>query len=577
MERVGNTEIARMFNEIADLLEIEDASPFRVRAYRTAASTLSGLGEDVRDMLGRGEPLSHLPGIGKDLAGKIDEALRTGSMQALDELHAQVPLGLELLLRIPGLGPKRVKALNAHLGIEDLEGLRLAAEAGQVRTLPGFGAKTEQRILQALAAHREKKPHLARAAAMPHAQALLAHLRGATAVMAAEVAGSYRRGKDTIGDLDLLVTATDAAAALNRFASYPHFTELSAHGPTRAAALLDNGLQVDLRVVAPSTFGAALHYFTGSKGHNIQVRRLGQQRGLKINEYGVFRANERIGGDTEDSVFAAVGLPFIPPELREDQGEIAAASEGRLPRLVARADLRGDLHSHTVASDGHAELRAMALAARARGLEYLAITDHSQRLALVHGLDEARLRTQLEAIDRLNSELDGITLLKGIEVDILEDGNLDLPDTVLRELDLVLASVHTAVRLPRKKQTERVLRAMDHRYFSILGHPGGRLRPEREGYAIDLDRVLRHARERGCFMELDSQPKRLDLDAVFCRRARDLGVLVSISSDSHRPDDLDHLALGVIQARRGWLEGDNVLNTRPLADVRRHLRSTFLA
>jgi len=574
--RLGNSEIARMFNEIADLLEIEDASPFRVRAYRTAASTLSGLGEEVRDLVRRGEPLTELPGIGKDLAGKIDEALRTGAMRTLDELHAQVPPGLEALLRLPGLGPKRVKALNIGLGIEDIEGLRLAAEAGRIHTLPGFGEKTEQRLLQALAARREKKMRLARAAALPAADALVAWMRDLPAVEAAEIAGSFRRGKDLVGDLDLLVTTTDAAAAVERFARYPRFSEVGVQGPTRAAALLENGLPVDLRVVAPESLGAALHYFTGSKAHNIQVRRLGQQRGLKINEYGIFRGTQRIGGESEASVFAAVGLPFIAPELREDQGEIAAALAGRLPRPVERSDLRGDLHSHTTASDGHGELRAMALAARARGLDYLAITDHAREHTPARALGEAALRAQMVAIDRLNEELDGVTLLKGAEVDILEDGRLSLPDAVLRELDLVVVSVHTAVGLTRRQQTDRVVRALEQRCVSILGHPGGRLRPEREGYAIDLDRVLRAAQERGCFVELNSQPKRLDLNEVFCRRARELGVLVSIDSDSHRPDDLDHLRFGITQARRGWLEARDVLNARPLPELRRLLRATFV-
>jgi DNA polymerase (family 10) len=576
MERVGNSEIARMFEEIADLLEIEDAGTFRVRAYRTAAGTLRGLGEEVRDMRRHGEPLTGLPGIGRDLAGKIEEALETGSMRALDELHAQIPIGLEQLLRLPGLGPKRVRALYFQLGIEDPDGLRAAAEEGRVHQLPGFGEKTERRLLEALTTRREKKPQLARALAVAHAEALVAHLRSAPGVARAVIAGSYRRGKDTIGDLDLLAVAADPDGALNRFFSYPHIAQPGARGPTRAAAVLDDGLQVDLRVVPPSSFGAALHYFTGSKAHNIQVRRLGQQQGLKINEYGVFRGERRVAGETEESVFAAVQLPFIPPELREGQGEIAAAREGRLPLLVEHGDLLGDLHCHTNASDGRADLKAMALAAKARGLHYLAITDHSQSLTLVHGLGEQRLRAQMEAIDALNQELDGITLLKGSEVDILEDGSLDLPDPVLRDLDLVVASVHTRVRLSRRQQTERVLRAMDNRYFSIMAHPGGRLRPEREGYAIDLDRVLRRAQERGCFMELNSAPKRLDLTDHFCRRARELGVLVAISTDSHRPEDFDNLHFGVTQARRGWLEKGDVLNTRPLRELRRLLRGTFL-
>jgi DNA polymerase (family 10) len=576
MKTMGNEDVARIFDEVADLLEIEDASPFRVRAYRTAAGTLRGLGREAREMLARDEKLTDLPGIGKDLAGKIEEIIRRGHLRILDDLHAEIPASLELLLRIPGLGPKRVKALYTHLGIEDLDALRRAAQAGEIRRLPGFGEKTEQRILQSVMAQREKKTRIQRDAAAPQARALVKFMRDLPNVREAVVAGSYRRGRISVGDLDLLVAADESSRVLERFAAYPAILQQTAQGPTRASALLDDGMQVDLRVVAPESFGAALHYFTGSKAHNIQVRRLGQQHGLKINEYGVFQGAERIAGTTEESVFASVGLPFIPPELREDHGEIEAGLEGRLPVLIERSDLRGDLHSHTLYSDGNADLHAMALAAQKQGLEYLAITDHSHRLSPAHGPDESKLRAQMDAVDRLNGELKGITLLKGIEVDILADGRLDLPDNVLAKLDLVVASVHTDVQLSRRRQTERLLRALDHRYLSILGHPGGRFYPEREGYAVDLDRVIRRAQERHCFVELNSQPKRLDLSDIYCRVAREAGVLVSIASDSHHPKDFDHLELGITQGRRGWLRREDVLNTRSLLDVKKLLRSTFL-
>ncbi len=574
MLRLSNDDVARLFEEIADLLEIDDASPFRVRAYRTAASTLRGLGREARDMVAAGEPLTDLPGIGKDLAGKITEALSSGRIGALESLHREVPPSLEALLRIPGLGPKRVRALYQQLGVHDLDELRAAAAAGRVHTLHGFGIKTEQRVLDQLAAQREKKRRIPRHQAAPQARELERHLRDIPGVEQVVIAGSFRRGRDTVGDLDVLVTAASADLVMARFTGLPAVLDVTARGTTRASVLLRSGLQVDLRLVPPESFGAALHYFTGSKAHNVRVRRLGQQHGLKVNEYGVFRGGERVAGDTEESVFSAVGLPFIPPELREDQGEIEAAQQNRLPRLIERGDLHGDLHAHTTASDGRASLRDMAEAARAAGLEYLAITDHAADQGGPRPMDARRLCEQAEAIDRLNEELHGITLLKGVEVDIREDGSLVLPDTVLARLDVVIASAHSATSLPRRQQTERLMRAIDHPGVTLLGHPGGRFRPQREGYAVDMERVLRHARECGCFVELDSQPRRLDLNETYCRLARELGVLVAIDSDSHSRGDLANLDGGVLHARRGWLEAADVLNTRPLHELRRLLRRT---
>jgi DNA polymerase (family 10) len=393
------------------------------------------------------------------------------------------------------------------------------------------------------------------------------------------VAGSYRRGQETVGDLDILATADDSAEVIHQFTRYDEVAKIVSEGQTRSTVYLRCGLQVDLRVVPAESFGAALHYFTGNKAHNIQIRRLGQQRGLKINEYGVFDLHDGgerwVAGRTEDSVFGALELPFIPPELRQGQGEVEAAQARRLPHLIEREDLRGDLHVHTDASDGSADLEAMALAAKARGLKYIAITDHSRALRVAHGLDAERLARQGEAIDRLNERLKGITLLKGCEVDILEDGSLDLPDKVLARLDLVIGAVHSKFRLSRRKQTERLLRAMDSRYFTLLAHPTARLLEEREGIEVDMPRIIAAARERGCFLELNSQPRRLDLTDVYCRHAKELGVMISIDSDSHSPGGFDLLEGGIAQARRGWLEKQDVLNTRPLAALRKVLRATM--
>lgn len=567
-----NARIAAVFEEFADLLEIQGANPFRVRAYRNAARTVSSLGRELRDLLAEGHDLTRLAGIGKDLAEKIEEIVATGRCQALEALHNEVPAGLEKMLDIPSLGPKRVKALYQQLGLADLEALKAAAETGRLRQLPGFGAKTEQAILTAIAAQRTEERRLLLSEARRQAEPLCEYLRSGRGVREVVVAGSYRRGRETVGDLDILVTATAHSDLMAHFTAYPEVESVQSAGATRATVLLRGGLQVDLRLVPAAAFGAALHYFTGSKAHNIRVRRLGQRRGLKINEYGVFRGERRVAGKTEASVYKTVGLDWVEPELREDRGEIEAAADGSLPHLLRLEDLRGDLHLHTVASDGRSDIAAMAVAARAFGLRYIAVTEHSRSQRQAGGLDVRRLRRQLAQIDELNAGLRGITVLKGCEVDILEDGGLDLPDAVLRDLDLVIGAVHQRFDLPRQRQTERILRAMDHPCFTILAHPGGRLLLEREAMDVDMERVIRHAGQRGCFLELDSQPKRLDLEDVYCRMARDQGVLVAVNSDAHGSDEFEQLRYGVQQARRGWLEKRHVLNTRPLNEVRKLLR-----
>ncbi len=572
---VHNADVAAIFEEMADLLEIEGANPFRVRAYRFAARTMRDLPGEVAEMVARGEDLTSLPGIGDDLAGKILEIIRTGTVAALEAQRSKTPATLTELLRIPGLGPKRVQALVRALNLRGLSDLRQAALDGRIRTLPGFGEKTEQHILEALAARTGKESRMQLAAAMPYAEALVAYLGQCPGVGRVVVAGSYRRATETIGDLDILVTAGTGRAITDRFIRYPEVREVLAHGETKASVRLQNHLQVDVRVVPDESYGAALLYFTGSKHHNVVLRQLAQERGLKLNEYGVFRGAARVAGETEESVYAAVGLPWIPPELRENRGEIDAAKAGRLPTLVELQDLVGDLHAHTTATDGRHGLKEMADAARRRGLRYLAITDHSRRLTMARGLTPARLSTQMDAIDRLNRSLTDIRLLKGIEVDILEDGALDLPDEVLGRLDLVVGAVHSLFKLSKQKQTDRILKAMDHPHFSILAHPSGRLIGRREPYDVDLPRIIRKARERGCFLEVNAHPERLDLTDLHCQMAREEGVLLAVNSDAHSTGDLDDRRYGIGQARRGWLQKSDVLNTRSYAEVTRLLRRTM--
>jgi DNA polymerase (family 10) len=564
-----NEDIATVFDEIADLLEIEGDNPFRIRAYHNGARTLRELGRDVRTLVDQGADLTRLVGIGKNLASKIQEIIDTGHCSTLDKLRRQLPADLTHLLKLPGLGPKRVHALYHELDIHTDEQLERAARDGLIRQLPGFGEKTEARILEALQVHADSSRRFRLAVAAGYAETLLAYLESVHGVEQVEVAGSYRRAKETVGDLDILVTAADGRSVIEQFIAYDEVEAVSSHGSTRATVILRNGLQVDLRVVPEESYGAALYYFTGSRAHNIAVRRIAQKRGLKLNEYGIFRGKQRIAGGSEQEMFQALGLPYIPPELRENRGEIEAARAGLLPRLVELGDLRGDLHAHTRASDGHASLRGMAGAAAERGLEYLAITEHSKRLTVAHGLDSKRLLVQAEAIDEFNAGHHAVTLLKGVEVDILEDGSLDLPDAVLEKLDLVIGAVHSRFELSRARQTRRILRAMDNPNFTLLAHPSGRLIERRAPYDVDMPRVIRHARERGCYLELNANPERLDLLDTHCQLAHEEGVLVSINSDAHGALDFDNLRYGIGQARRGWLEKRDVLNTRKLPALRK--------
>jgi DNA polymerase (family 10) len=566
---VHNADVAALFEEVADLLAIQGENAFRIRAYRNAARTLNQLSRPVADLVAAEEDLSDLPDIGDDLAGKIATIVDTGTLPLRDELAQDIPPAVADLLRIPGLGPKRVRRLRDDLGVDSRADLKRAAEAGEVQALDGFGETMEQNILDGLAQMSDEARWLL-ARVEPVVASLHDHMSAHDAVERVDAAGSYRRRTETVGDLDVLALADDGPAVTAHFAAYEDVAETLSQGDTRASVRLRSGLQVDLRVVPPESYGAALLYFTGSKAHNVKLRDWAIEKELKLNEYGVFRTDEneeRVAGETEEDVYALFDLPYIVPELRENRGELDAAADGTLPNLITHEDLRGNLHTHTTGSDGRHSLEEMAAAAQARGLEYLAITDHSPTVAVAQGLDADALRKQMDAIDRLNDDLDDLRVLKGIEVDILKDGSLDLPDAVLADLDLCLCALHTALNLDEDTQTERVLRALDNPHVHVLAHPTGRRINERPPIEIDLGRVMEAALDRGCVLELNAQPERLDLSDVYCKRAKELGLPLVIGADAHAADGLDVLHYGVDQARRGWLEAGDVLNTKPWDEI----------
>ena len=569
---VQNAEIAAMFDQTADLLEIDGENQFRVRAYRRAARTIEGLPQSVQSMLAAEADLSELPGIGKDLAHKIADIIKTGRFELLESLKKKLPGELGEMATLPGLGPKRIKLLYNKLKVRTLDDLRRAIETGRIHKLRGFGEVTETKLAAAL-----KKPITAKrfklATAEAEAEALVAYLRNGGRVV---VAGSYRRRRDTVGDLDVLVTAKHGAAVGDKLIAYENVTRVLAHGPTRTTAVLRSGIQVDVRAVPEQSYGAALLYFTGSKAHNIALRAIANKHRWKLNEYGLFSGKRRIAGATEEGVYQKLGLVYLPPEMREDRGEIALAQSGNVPPLVTVRDIRGDLHVHSDWTDGTATIEEMAAAAQASGYEYMALTDHSRRVAMAHGLDPARVSRQIREIDRLNAKLKGFSILKGIEVDILKDGRLDLPDSTLAQLDIVVASVHSFFDLPREAQTERVIRAMRNPYVSIIGHPTGRLIGERAPYEIDIDLVTSAAHDLNCFLEINAEPDRLDLNDVHAHMAKSKGVRIAVSTDAHSVNAFQYIRYGIDQARRAWLSADDVINTRPLAGLRKLLERQIL-
>ncbi len=567
-----NLALARIFSEIADMLEIKEESVFRISAYRRAARAMESLTEDVAEVAARGA-LQEIPGIGKSTAEKIEEFLKTGRIRYYDELRASLPEGITTLMSVPEVGPKTAVLLYERLGVKTVEELEQAARQGLVRTLPRMGAKTEENILKGIELIRRTKERLPLGQVLPHAKEVEEALRSLKEVHALSLAGSIRRMKETIGDIDLLVTSSQPARVMEVFTTLPSVQRVLAKGPTRSSVLLQVGVQADVRVVKPQSFGAALQYFTGSKEHNVKLRERGVRRGYKLNEYGVFRVRDerRVAGRTEEEVYAALDLPWIPPEIREDQGEVELAEKGRLPRLVELADIRGDLQMHTRWSDGSDSAEAMARAARERGYEYIAITDHSRSLKFAGGVTIEELREHARAVRKIADRV-GIAILMGTECEVHPDGSLDYPDEVLRELDIVLAAVHTRFRMSEAEMTSRIIKAMENPHVDLVAHPTGRLLGQRESYSVDVERLVEAARRTRTALEINAAPERLDLRDTHARMAQERGVMLAINTDAHTRYQLRYMEFGVGTARRGWVEPRHVLNTLPLDELLAYLR-----
>ncbi|MDE3002882.1 MAG: DNA polymerase/3'-5' exonuclease PolX [Gemmatimonadota bacterium] len=577
-----NLDVARTLTTLADLLEIQGASPFRIRAYRNAVATINNLTRTLESMVEAGEDLTELPGVGKSVAKHVTELLKTGRITRLEEVSAEYPIALVELVRLDGVGPKKAKKLFDELGVKSVDELEAALDTGTVQQLGGFGAKSADKIRNSIDDHRKHTGRFQVHEAEKLIAGLLEYVRATPGVAEAVVAGSLRRRKETIGDVDILARFEgNGAEVVSRFVSYSGVARVLGAGETKGSALLHSGLQVDLRVIPGRSFGAALQYFTGSKEHNVSVRTRAVRQGLRVNEWGVFRVPEnseadeigkedgqRLAGDTEAEVYEALGMAWVPPELRENRGEVEAAIEGTLPELVTLDQIRGDLQMHSTWSDGAASLEEMAQACKALGYEYIAVTDHSQAMAMVQGLTPERARKQWAEIDEVRERVDGIEIFKSVEIDILKDGSLDMPDDVLGELDVVVISIHSFMDMDRSTMTDRVLKAMAHPTVDILAHPTGRRINRREPFEMDIEAVLEAAADLGVAVELNANPNRLDLKDTHVYRAKELGVPVVISTDAHSPRGLADMRFGIDQARRGWLSAKDVLNTRTLPEFR---------
>ncbi len=556
-----NRKVAQILYEVADLLELEGVE-FKPRAYRRAAQAVESCPVPIEDLVREGR-VTELPGVGKSIADKIEEIVKTGRLRYHEELKKKLPVDLYSLTQVEGVGPKIAKLLYEHLGVKNLDDLERAAREHRIRTVPGLGPKVEEKILRGLAEARKTEKRVLLGYALPLAEGIRERLRESGLFKAVEIAGSLRRGKETIGDIDILGISDRPEEASEAFASLPDVEEVLAKGPKKTSVRLADGIQVDLRIVPAESFGAALQYFTGSQAHNIRLRERAVSLGFKLNEYGVFKGKERVAGRDEAEVYKALGLPWIPPELREDRGEIQAAEEGKLPQLVEPDQILGDLHVHTDWSDGKGSLEEMAQAAMELGYRYIAIVDHFRFAQAIPGLGPEELVRQMEAIQELNRKLKGFRLLCGIEANILPDGAIDVPRELLRELDVVVAAVHTHMRMPKKDMTKRLLSAIENEDVDIIAHPSGRLIGERSAYDVDWEEVFRRAAKYGTILEINANPQRLDLCAEHIREAIDTGVKLALGTDAHHPDHLRFMRYGVLTARRGWAEAEDVINTLP--------------
>ena len=561
-----NQEVATVFKKIADLLEIRGENPFRIRAYQKAAQNIENLAEDIALIAQRNE-LDTLPGIGKDLSQKITEIITTGTLQKYEELKKEIPEGLMEIITIPGLGPRTVKLLYDELRVESIDQLEGLAQAHKLQGLPGIKAKTEENILKGIALYRQKLARVMLSTMLALSREITGELKKLKEVKQMSVAGSVRRQRETIKDIDILIISPQPEKVMDFFTHLPFVETVQAKGRTKSSIRARGGIQVDLRVVEPDCFGAALCYFTGSKAHNIRLRELAVTKGLKINEYGIFRGEKKIGGKDEQEVYASVGLPFIPPELREDRGEIEAALEGKLPHLVEHRDVRGDFHVHSHYSDGAATLEEIAKKAEAMGLEWVAICDHSQSLKIAGGLSLARMEEKISAIQKINRKSKKVKLLCGSEVDITNEGGLDYPDELLRKLDFVIASIHSGFKQDEKTLTSRIMKAMRHPRVHSIAHPTGRLIGERDAYAVNLEMVLEEAAQTNTALEINAYPQRLDLNDIYSRAAKDKGAKLTIGTDAHSLDQMEYLEFGLSVARRGWLEKTDILNCLSYNDV----------
>ena len=558
-----NAEIARQFEELADLLEIQGANPFRLRAYRNAARTISGLPDSIQEIV-HNDPkeLQELPGIGKDLAEKIQTIVESSTLPQLEELKEQIPPDVVRMLDIPGIGPKKVAFLFSELNIHSLDDLKAAAENGVIAEQKGFGKKTEQIILEGLEQLNQIGDRVRLAEAKAQSDAIIADLGQLDSVQHISEAGSCRRRKETVGDLDILVTSSEPDEVMDALADHELVSKVLARGDTKQRVRLNSGLELDLRVVPEESYGAALLYFTGSKEHNIVLRRRSQDRGLKLNEYGLFKKDKLVSGKTEEEVYKSLDLPWIPPEIRENRMEFTAAENDELPELIELKQIRGDLHMHTTATDGKASIQEMAEGALAKGYQYIAITDHSKRVTMANGLDAKRLRAHWKEIEKVQKKVPDIQILKGIECDILEDGTMDLPDDVLSEADWVIAVLHYGLKQPQDQINKRLLNAIQNPHVSILGHLSGRLIGKRPGADLNYGEILNAAADHGVMLEINAHPMRLDIDDIHAARAKELGIPIVINTDAHSVGGLDVMQYGVYQARRAGLTKKDVANTK---------------